>query len=175
MTLVGLGKFKKDPVLTEIFPVPNEKGEIVEVQVLEEGEVFEPDASLDQLKQYQLQCSRCQVPMRFGSIPGSGGENFDYYRYPTQCWDTKCYVTCPADEVRGYLRRVEKQTHPYYKTIDPARFRFEFDLPLLVATFHSVNSPERLYLKCPAHTFKFFQWINQTPRGMAKDILTDRP
>ena len=79
-----------------------------------------------------------------------------------------------ATVVREYLRHVEKQTHPYYKTIDPACFRFEFDLSLLLATSHSVNNPERLYLKCPAHTFKFFQWINQTPKGMAKDILTER-
>lgn len=39
MTAVELDKFKKDPVLTEIPPVPDEKGEIVEVQLLEEGEI----------------------------------------------------------------------------------------------------------------------------------------
>ena len=173
MTLVELGKFKEDPVLTEICPLPNEKGEIVEVQVLEEGEVFDPDAFLDQLKQPTSMPSMSSKH-EIWKHPGSGGENFDYYRCSTQCWDTKCYVNCPADEVREYLRHVEKQTHPYYKTIDPACFRFEFDLSLLLATSHSVNNPERLYLKCPAHTFKFFQWINQTPKGMAKDILTER-
>ena len=42
MTAVGLDKFKKDPVvLTEIPPVPDEKGEIVEVQVLKEGKIPE--------------------------------------------------------------------------------------------------------------------------------------
>ena len=56
MTAVGLDKFKKDPVvLTEIPPVPDEKGEIVEVQVLKEGKipekvqvaVFDPDEFLE--------------------------------------------------------------------------------------------------------------------------------
>ena len=123
MCLEGLTKFEKAKVLTEVPPVKDEKGEITEVQVLEEGEVFDPDEFLDQLQQHQPECPRCLVPMRYGSIPGSGGENFEYYRCPTKCWDTKCYVTCPANEVRAYLKRVEKQTHPCYKEIDPARFR----------------------------------------------------
>ena len=112
MTAVGLDKFKKDPVvLTEIPPVPDEKGEIVEVQVLKEGKipekvqvaVFDPDEFLGKWEQHQFgpQCPRCQVPMKFESIPGSGGENFNYYRCPTKCWDTKCCVACPGNEVES--------------------------------------------------------------------------
>ena len=173
MAFVGLDKFKKDTVLTEVPPVTDEEGEITEVQVLEEGEVFDPDQFLEEMAKHQPECPRCQVPMRYGSIPGSGGENFEYYRCPTKCWDTKCYVTCPANEVSAYLKRVEKQTHPCYKEIDPARFRCECDHSLVLATSHSVNNPDRLYLKCPSRTCKFFQWINQPPRGLAKEILVN--
>lgn len=51
--MVGLDKFKIDRVLTEVPPVPDEKGEITEVQVLEEGGVFDPDETLDQMDEYQ--------------------------------------------------------------------------------------------------------------------------
>ena len=52
-----------------------EEGELPE----EEG-VFEPDEFLENLEQYQPQCPRYQVPMRYGSTPGSGGEDFEYYQ-----------------------------------------------------------------------------------------------
>ena len=80
----------------------------------------------------------------------------------------------PVHEVGDYLRRVERQTHPCYKDIDPARFRCDCDLSLVLATSHSVNNPERLFLKCPTRSCKFFQWINQPPRGLAKNILIDK-
>ena len=112
--------------------------------------------------------------MKFGEVEQANGNIWKYYRCPTSNWDTKCYVTCPVDEVGDYLRRVERQTHPCYKDIDPARFRCDCDLSLVLATSHSVNNPDRLYLKCPTHSCKFFQWINQPPRGLAKNILIDK-
>ena len=54
MPLEGLAKFEKNRVLTEIPPEKDEKGEVTEVQVLEEGEisdvyvgVFDPDEFLE--------------------------------------------------------------------------------------------------------------------------------
>ena len=141
MSLIGLDKFRKYPVLKEILPVKDENGEFTEVQVLEEGEipereipgdiqvtVFDPDEFIERLKQLQPECPRCQVPMRYGTVSGSDGENFEYYRCPTKSWGTKCYVTRAVNEVNDYLRRVKKQTHPCYKKIGPARFRCEYDL-----------------------------------------------
>ena len=171
MHLEGLAKF----VLTKVPPI------IDEVQALEEGEipdvflgVFDPDEFLEKLEQFQPQCPRCQVPMKFREVQQTNGNTWKYYRCPTKNWDTKCYVTCSAAEVGDYLRRAEKQTHPCYNKIDPARFRCYCDLSLILATSHSINNPERLYLKCPSHTCKFLQWINQSPRGMAQDILIGR-
>ena len=185
MTLTGLDQFRKYPVLPqmkEIPPVKDEKGEITEVQVLEEGEipgevqvaVFDPDEFLDRLEQgqFQPQCPRCEVPMTYGSTQCSDGKTFDYYRCPTKYCGTNCYVTCAVDEVGDFLRCVQRQTHPCYK-IDPARFRCDCDLSLVLATSYSVNNPDRFYLKCPGQTCKFFQWINELPRGLAKDILID--
>ena len=154
--------------------MPYAKGEITEVQILEDSEVFDPDEFLNQLEQYQPQCPRCLVPIRYENIRGSDGEDLEYYSCPTKYWGTKCYVTCPADEVKEYLRCVDKQTHPCYKKIDVARFHCECNFSLVLATSHSVDNPERLYLECPSHTCKFFQWINEPPRGKAKDILIDR-
>ena len=43
----------------------DDKGEFTEVQVLEEGEVFDPDEFLDQLEKNQPpQCSRHMVPLK---------------------------------------------------------------------------------------------------------------
>ena len=157
MTLTGLDQFKKYPVipqmklLEEIPPVKDEKGEITEVKVLEEvprGEVqvavFDPDEFLDRLEQGQFQphCPRCDVPMTYETVERSGGKTFNFYRCPTKNWGTKCYVTCAVDEVGDYLRRVQRQTHPCYKKIDPARFRCDCDLSLVLATSHSVNNPD---------------------------------
>ena len=133
-----------------------------------------PDEFLERLEQFQPQCPLCQVPMKFGEVQQTNSDTWRYYRCPTRNWDTKCYVTCNASEVSDYLKRVEKQTHPCYKKIGPARFQCECDLSLVLAKSHSLNNPERLYLKCPTRTRKFFQWINQPPRGQAKDILVDR-
>ena len=178
MCLEGLSQFEK--VLVEVPPVKDEKGEVTEVQVLEEGDipdvyvaVFHPDEFLEKLEQFQPQCPRCQVPMKFGEVQQFNGNTWRYYRCPTKFWDTKCYVTCSASEVGDYLRRVEKQTHPCYKEMDKARFHCECDHSLVLATSHSVNNPERLCLKCPPRTCKFFQWINEQPRGLAKDILVN--
>ena len=182
MHLEGLAQFEKARVLTEIPPEKDERGEVTEVQVLEEGEIpddfhgaeFDPDEFLEKLEQYQPQCPRCQVPLNSGEVEQSNGNIWKYYRCPTNNWDTKCYVTCHVDEMADYLRRVERQTHPCYKDIDSARFRCDCDLSLVLATSHSVKNPDRLYLKCPTHSCNFFQWINQPPRGLAKNILIDK-
>ena len=164
MHLEGLAKFERNKVFKEVPPVKDEKGEATEVQVLEEGDVyvgvFDPDEFLEKLEQFQPQCPRCQVPMTFGEVQQTNGNTWRYWRCPPKNWDAKCYVTFSASEVGDYLRRVEKQTHPCYNKINPARFRCECDLSLVLATSHSVNNAERLYLKCPARTCKFFQWIN---------------
>ena len=150
----------------------DDKGEFTEVQVLEEGEVFHPDEFLDQLEKHQPpQCPRHMVPLKFGSVTCPDGSTFKYYRCPSKRFYTKCYVTCGADEVHTYLKRVRAQTHPCYKKIDPARFRYECNKSLVLATSHSVNNPDRLYLKCPKRTCKYFQWIDEEPRGVAEDIL----
>ena len=142
MYVEGLAKYEKDRVLTEIPPVKDEKGEVTEVQVLEEGEIpgecyetppFDPDDFLDKLDKLQPQsfkyeCPRCLVPMVFGEVKQSNGNTWRYYKCPTKNWDTKCFVTCSADEVSDYLKRVERQMHACYRQIDPARFRCECDL-----------------------------------------------
>ena len=97
MCLEGLVKYEKTKVLTEIPPEKNDKGEVTEVQVLEEreipGEYFEtPPFDLDdvlgelnkhQPLSYKYDCPRCQVPLRFGEITQTNGNLWRYYRCPT--------------------------------------------------------------------------------------------
>ena len=166
---LGLDRFKKDNLI-ELPPEVDHRGESTEVQVLEE---FNPDQFLKQMNPQVPICPRCMVPMKYGSVKTKeGGTWFEYYRCPSERFYTKCYVTCGVNEgVSAYLKRVDEQTHPCYRNIDPARFRCLCNKSLVLATSHSQSNPDRLYLKCPKRNCKFFQWINEYPRGIAQDIL----
>ena len=106
MHLEGLAKFEKDKVWTEIPPDKDEKGEVTEVQVLEEGEItdgfqvafFDPDEFLERLDQGQFdpQCPRCKVPMKFGEVEQSNGNIWKYYRCPTSNWGYQMLCDLPC-------------------------------------------------------------------------------
>jgi len=156
--------FKEEP------PPVNEQGEQTEVQVFEE---FNPDEILANLYNPPPPpwCPRCNVPMSYGCIKAADGSDYKYYRCPEVRFFTKCYVTCGADELSDYLPRVQSQTHPCYNDIDPARFRCLCNKSLVLTTSRSQKNPGRLYLKCQKRNCKFFQWIDEPPRGLAEDIL----
>ena len=157
--------FKEEP------PVVNEQGEQTEVQVFEE---FNPDEILANLYNPPPPpwCPRCNVTMSYGCIKAADGSDwYKYYRCPEVRFFTKCYVTCGADELSEYLPRVQTQTHPCYNDIDPARFRCLCNKSLVLTTSRSQKNPGRLYLKCQKRNCKFFQWIDEPPRGLAEDIL----
>ena len=57
--------------MREVPPVVDAKGEFMEVQVLEEGEIFDPDQFLDQLDKHTSEpiiCPRHKTPMPYNSI-----------------------------------------------------------------------------------------------------------
>ena len=166
MTPQGLDKYKKEYV--EVLPELDGQGEITEVQVLEEGEIFDPDHFLEH---FTPTCPRHKSPLKFNTIQRPDGSTWEYYRCPASRFWTRCYVTCGAHEVNEYLKRVRDQTHPSYQKIDSTRFRCQCDKSLILATSHSVKNPDRLYLKCPRSVCKFFQWIDEPPRGLAEAIL----
>ena len=82
MTPLGPDKFKKDNVVRVVPPIADDKGEFTEVQVLEEGDVFDPDRFLDQLEKHQpsarRKCPLCLVPLKFGSVKQRNGNIFKY-------------------------------------------------------------------------------------------------
>ena len=154
--------------IKEIPPVTDDNGEYTEVQVLEE---FNPDEILSNMFNTP-HCPRCVVPMSYGCIKAADGSDwYKYYRCPTTWWTTKCYVTCGVDEVQDYLKRVDEQTHPCCRNIPPDRFMCHCNKSLVLTTSRSEKNPNRLYLKCQKRNCKFFQWIDEPPRGMAADIL----
>ena len=159
--------FKEEP------PIVNEQGEQSEVQVFEE---FNPDEILANLYNPSPPppyCPRCDVPMSYGCIKAADGTDwYKYYRCPSTWWTTKCYVTCGAnDDLSEYLQRVQTQTHPCYRNIAPERFLCHCNKSLVLTTSRSEKNPSRLYLKCQKRNCKFFQWIDEPPRGLAEDIL----
>ena len=168
---IGLDKFKKDHV--EVSPEVDEHGEFTEVQVLEEGDAFDPDAILEKLikKPTHPQCPRCHIDLRRGSVKCKDGDKYNYYRCPATKSGIKCYVTCEASDVDQYLERVIGQTHDDYYNIELDRFQCRCHNPLVLATSHSDRNPNRLYLKCAKRQCDFFQWIDEPPEGVAEDIL----
>jgi len=158
----------------EIPPAVNEQGEQSEVQVFEE---FNPDEILANLYNPPPPpcCPRCDVPMSYGCIKAADGSDwYKYYRCPSTWWTTKCYVTRGANELPEYLQRVQTQTHPCYRNIAPERFLCRCNKSLVLTTSRSERNPGRLYLKCQKRNCKFFQWIDEPPRGLAEDILIKR-
>ena len=108
----------------EMSPVVDTKGEFTEVQVLEEGEIFDPEQFLDQLEKNTSTptCPRHLTPMKFNSIKRPYGSTGEYYRCPSSKFSTRSYVTCGAHKVHKYLRRAYEQTHPSYEKMDPTHF-----------------------------------------------------
>ena len=86
-------------------------------------------------------------------------------------FDTKCYVTCSAEDIEDYLKAVEEQTHPCYAKIDPVKFRCECNQSMVLARSKSEKNLGRLYLKCAKRDCDVFQWIDQVPDGLVQEIL----
>ena len=120
---------------------------------------------------YQPQCPRCLVDLKRGVAERQDGTEWKYYRCPVTRFDTKCYITCGADQVGDYLQAVQEQTHPCYTNIPPEKFRCECNMSMILAMSKSEKNPGRLYLKCPKKSCNLFQWIDKVPKGLAKEIL----
>ena len=120
-------------------PLIVENGGIVEVQVMEEGEIFDPDAFLDELAQqwHPLLPSTLQTatePFRNLSPPPRGSTEmlyschvhlndtlqkkesntqYSHWEY-SKCPVRNCYVSCGVDNVEYYLDSVKCQLHNFY-------------------------------------------------------------
>ena len=170
-----------------------ENGGIVEVQVMEEGEIFDPDAFLDELAQqwHPLPPSTPQTstePFRNPSLPPPGSTDmlyscpvhpndtlqrketntqyghWEYYKSPVR----NCYVSCGVDNVEYYLDSVKRQLHNFYLVKPVHVMKCYCKRPLVMSLSQSEKNPERLFLKCPKRSCDFFQWVNEEPRGKTK-------
>ena len=92
-----------------------------------------PEKKQSKIKVVKRQCPRCMVDLKFGVTKRKDGTNFKYYRCPMTCFDTKCYVTCRAEDIDEYLSSVQNQTHPCYARIDPFRFRCECNASMVLS------------------------------------------
>ena len=163
------------------------------MQVLEEGEIFDPDVFLDGLAQQWKQdpSSTAQTStetFRNPSPPIRGNTeilyscpvhpndtlqkketntqygHWEYYKCPVQ----NCFVSCGVDNVEPYLDSVKRQLHKFYLAKPVHIIKCYCHRPLIMSLSQSEKNPGRLYLKCPKRWCDFFQWLDQEPRGKAK-------
>ena len=173
-----------------------ENREIVEGQVMEEGEIFDPDVFLDELAQqwHPLPPSAPQTstePFRNPSPPPRGSTeilyccpvhsndtlqkketntqygHWEYYKCPVR----NCFVSCGVDNVEYYLESAKCQLHSFYLAKPMHVMKCYCHRPLIMSKSQSEKNPGRLYLKCPKRWCDFFQWVNQEPRGKTKAWL----
>ena len=174
-----------------------ENGEIVDVQVTEEGEIFDTDVFLDELaQQWRLvPTSTPQTstrPFRNPSPPPPQGSteilyscpvhpndtlhkketdtyfgHWEYYKCPVQ----NCFVSCGVDNIEYYLESAKCQLHNFYLAKPMHVMKCYCHRPLIVSKFQSERNPGRLYLKCPKRWCDFFQWVDEEPRGKTKAWL----
>ena len=140
----------------------------------EQEDSFDVDAFLNSIPthpEYHPHCPRCLLDLTRGVIKRQDGTDWIYYGCPMIRFDTKCYITCGEDELQDYLRAVQKQTHPCYRTIPPENFLCECKQSMILAMSKSEKNPGRLYLKCPKRQCKLFQWIDTIPSFRTHQIL----
>ena len=191
-------KIKQEPEGKTFHEVPPivENGGIVEVQVLEEGEIFDPDAFLDELaKQWHpLPSSTPQtstVPFRNPSPPTRSDTqilyscpvhpndtlqkkdtntqygHWEYYKCPVR----NCYVSCGVDNVEYYLDSAKHKLHNFFLSKPVHIMECYCKRPLVMSLSQSEKNPGRLFLKCPKRWCGFFQWVDEEPRGKTKAWL----
>ena len=163
----------------------------MEVQVLEEGEIFDPDVFLDELaQQWKQDPSSLREPEPFmnASPPTRGSTEilhscpvhpngtlqkketntqycyWDYYKCPVQ----NCFVSCGVDNVEYYLESAKHQLHSFYLAKPVHIMKCYCHRPLIMFKSQSEKNPGRLFLKCAKWRCDFFQWVDEEPRGKTK-------
>jgi len=158
------------------------------VQVLEEGEIFDPDIFLDGLaQQWQpLPPSTPQTstePFR-NLLPQTRGSAEILYSCPVHPNDTlqkketntqyshwecykcpiqNCYVSCGVDNVENYVESTNRQLHNPYLSKPVHIMKWYCKRQLIMSMSQSEKNPGRLYLKCSKRWCNFFQWVDQEP------------
>ena len=173
-----------------------ENGGIVEVQVMEEGEIFDPDAFLDELAQQWKQDpsntpqtstepfmnpppptrSDTQILYSCPRHPNDTLEKketntqygyWEYYKCPVR----NCYVSCGVDNAEYYLDSAKHKLHNFFLSKPVHIMECYCHRPLIMSMSQSEKNPGRLFLKCPKRWCNFFQWVDQEPRGKTKAWL----
>ena len=152
------------------------------MQVLEEGEIFDPDAFLDGLAQqwHPLPPSTPQTstaPFRNPSPPPQGSTeilyscpvhpndtlqkketntqygHWEYYICPVR----NCYDSCGVDNVEYYLDSAKHKLHNFFLSKPVHIMECYCNRPLIMSMSQSEKNPGRLYFKCPKRWCNFFQ------------------
>ena len=191
--LVKKEKTEKKPKTKKIKQEPKGK---IEVQALEEGQIFDPDAFLDELAQqwHPLPPSTPQTstaPFRNPSPPLQGSTAI-LYSYPAHPNDTlqkketntqyghweyykcpvrNCYVSCGVKDIESFLDWAKHKLHNFFLSKPVHVMKCYCKRPLIMSMSQSEKNPGRLFLKCPKRWCDFFQWVDEEPRGKTKAWL----
>ena len=175
-----------------------ENGEIVEVQVLEEGEIFDPQEFLDGLSQQWKQDpsntpqtstepfvnpppptrSDTQILYSCPRHPNDTLEKKDTYTFYGfweyyKCPLKHCFVSCGVNDIEYYLESAKCQLHDFYLTKPMHIMKCYCHRPLIMSMSQSEKNPGRLFFKCPKRWSDFFQWVDQEPRGQTRAWLEE--
>ena len=161
-----------------------------------EGEIFDPDAFLDELAQQWKQDpsntpqtstepfmnppppTRSDTQILY-SCPRHPNDTLEkketntpygywgYYKCPVR----NCYVSCGVNDIEYCLDSAKHKLHKFFLSKPVHIMECYCHRPLIMSLSQSEKNPGRLFLKCPKRWCNFFQWVDQEPRGKTKAWL----
>ena len=157
----------------------------MELQVLEEGENFDPQEFLDglaqQWKQNPSSTPQTSTELFMNPSPPTRSDTQILYSCPRHPNDTlkkkntntqygyweyykclvkHCFVSCGVNDIECYLESAKCQLHNFYLTKSIHIMTCYSHRPLIMSMSQLEKNPGRLYFKCPKRWCDFFQWVD---------------
>ncbi|XP_078342972.1 uncharacterized protein LOC144628718 [Oculina patagonica] len=140
----------------------------VKEEVLEEGEIFDPDNFLTQT--FNMKEPHCHIHKEDALVKRTSDGGWQYYFCPHVTDGTICFVCCGVDNIEKYLVEIIKQLPAYYYW-NMEKMSCYCNESLILSMSKSEKNPDRLYLKCRKGKCRFFQWADKVPFGKIKAWL----
>lgn len=164
-------KLKKEPKQTTLhneIPIV-ENGERVEVQVLEEGEIFDPNKYLEHFRNPSPPPGVHYCPLHYPTPmkKNTARNGWEYYTCP----EKDCFIFTDAENVDEYSKSVEAQLHEYYRVSSRVKLHCYCNNALSLCRSRSYKNPGRMYFRCRKGQCDFFQWAEEEPKRKVKAWL----
>lgn len=164
----GTGNPKKPKVPRKKRHPTKKKMELKE-EVLEEGEIFDPDQFLQQTFDDTERDPVCPVhkePLTKRMTDGG----WEFYFCPHTSEGTICFICTGSAHIDQYVVAVNQQLPAYYYW-NMDKMKCYCNESLILSMSKSESNPNRIYLKCRKGKCRFFQWADSVPFGKIKAWL----